>query len=53
MWTTALDPRGPRNLPFGLNDGFWTGLQLDYDAVRVKDELSAELAKITPLELAS
>jgi len=38
---------------FGVNDGFWTGLQLDYDAARVKDELSAELARITPLELAS
>jgi addiction module HigA family antidote len=38
---------------FGVNDGFWTGLQLDHDAARVKDELSAELAKITPLELAS
>ena len=38
---------------FEVNDGFWTGLQLDYDAARVKDELSAELARITPLELAS
>lgn len=38
---------------FGVNDGFWTGLQLDYDAARVKDELSAELARITPLEVAS
>lgn len=37
---------------FGVNDGFWTGLQLDCDAARVKDELSAELARITPLELA-
>ena len=23
---------------FGLNDGFWTGLQLDHDAVVTKDE---------------
>jgi addiction module HigA family antidote len=38
---------------FGVNDGFWTGLQLDCGAARVTDELSAELARITPLELAS
>jgi addiction module HigA family antidote len=38
---------------FGVNDGFRTGLQLDYDAARVKDELSAALARITPLELAA
>lgn len=38
---------------FGVNDGFWTGLRLDYGAARVKDGLRAELARITPLELAS
>ena len=38
---------------FGVNDGFWTGLQLDYHAARVKGELSAGLARTTPLELAS
>lgn len=38
---------------FGVNDGFWTGLQLDYDAARAKDGLIAELARIRPLEPAS
>lgn len=38
---------------FGLNDAFWTGLQLDYDAARAKDELVEELAKIKPLALAA
>ena len=34
---------------FCLNDGFWTGLQLDHDAAHAKDKLADELAKITPL----
>ena len=37
---------------FGLNDGFWTGLQLDYDAARAKDELAEVLANIKPMEVA-
>ena len=37
---------------FGLNDGFWTGLQLDYDTARAKDELRAEIARIEPLRAA-
>jgi len=37
---------------FGLNDGFWTGLQLDYDAARAKDELADVLAGIKPLQAA-
>jgi len=37
---------------FGLNDGFWTGLQLDHDAAVAKDALSEALAKITPLQAA-
>jgi len=37
---------------FGLNDSFWTGLQLDYEAAHAKDALAAELAKIKPLALA-
>ena len=40
---------------FGLNDSFWTGLQLDYDAydaARVKDELADVLANIKPMEVA-
>ena len=35
---------------FGLNDAFWTGLQLDHDAAVAKDALAAELANITPLQ---
>lgn len=37
---------------FGLNDGFWTGLQLDYDAALAKDEMADQLAKIKPLQAA-
>jgi len=33
---------------FGLNDGFWTGLQLDHDAAVAKDALADVLARITP-----
>jgi addiction module HigA family antidote len=35
---------------FGLNDSFWTGLQLDHDAARAKDELAEVLANIKPIE---
>jgi addiction module HigA family antidote len=38
---------------FGLNDGFWTGLQLDYEAALAKDELADVLARIKPLNLAA
>lgn len=37
---------------FGLNDGFWTGLQLDYDSAIVKDELAKTLKQIRPLQAA-
>ena len=37
---------------FGLNDGFWTGLQLDHDAAVAKDALAEALAKIKPLQAA-
>ena len=37
---------------FGLNDGFWTGLQLDRDAAVAKDALAEALAKIKPLQSA-
>lgn len=33
---------------FGLADGFWTGLQADYDAAVARDALGDELAAITP-----
>ncbi|MGI9211539.1 MAG: HigA family addiction module antitoxin [Methylococcaceae bacterium] len=33
---------------FGMSEGFWTGLQMDYDAALAKDALSEALAKIKP-----
>ena len=33
---------------FGTSDGFWIGLQLDYEAVVAKDALADVLAKIHP-----
>jgi addiction module HigA family antidote len=33
---------------FGMSEGFWIGLQMDYDAARVKDILGKSLAKIKP-----
>ena len=33
---------------FGLSDGFWTGLQLDYDAAMTKAAMVKTLAKIKP-----
>jgi addiction module HigA family antidote len=33
---------------FGTSEGFWIGLQLDYDAVKAKDSLAKTLAKIKP-----
>lgn len=38
---------------FGMNDGFWTGLQLDYEVAAAKDTLAPDLAKIKPLALAA
>lgn len=38
---------------FGMNDGFWTGLQLDYDAARAKDDMAGELARIRPARAVS
>jgi addiction module HigA family antidote len=37
---------------FGLNDAFWTGLQLDHDSAVAKDALAGALAKIKPLKAA-
>jgi addiction module HigA family antidote len=37
---------------FGMHDGFWTGLQLDYDAAVAKDALADTLSRITPLQAA-
>ena len=33
---------------FGTSEGFWIGLQLDYDAARAKDTLADVLGKIKP-----
>jgi addiction module HigA family antidote len=33
---------------FGVSDGFWIGLQLDYEAAMAKDRLSSILTKIRP-----
>lgn len=33
---------------FGMSDGFWIGLQLDYDAAKTKERLSGTLEKIQP-----
>lgn len=33
---------------FGMSDGFWIGLQMDYDAARVRKTLAGTLATIKP-----
>lgn len=33
---------------FGMSDGFWVGLQLDYDAAQTKDKMESVLSKIKP-----
>ena len=35
---------------FGLNDGFWTGLQRDHDSALARDTLAEALANIKPLQ---
>ncbi len=37
---------------FGVNDGFWTGLQLDYDAARAKDDPAEVLTNSKTMEVA-
>lgn len=37
---------------FGVNDAFWTGLQLDHEAAQAKDALADVLAKIEPVQTA-
>lgn len=36
---------------FGMNDAFWTGLQMDYDTAMQRELLSETLTNIKPLEL--
>ena len=33
---------------FGMSDGFWVGLQIDYDATQTKDKMEPVLSKIKP-----
>ena len=33
---------------FGMSEGFWIGLQMDYEAAKTKDALAGTLAKIKP-----
>ena len=33
---------------FQMSDGFWVGLQIDYDTAKAKDSLTGALAKIKP-----
>jgi addiction module HigA family antidote len=33
---------------FGMSDGFWIGLQTDYDTARARDALAEVLARIQP-----
>lgn len=35
---------------FGLNDAFWTGLQMDYETATQKEQMAETLTKIKPLE---
>jgi len=37
---------------FGMSDGFWTGLQLDYDMAVARERLADTLAQIKPLAAA-
>lgn len=34
---------------FGMSEGFWTGLQDDYNRAIAKDQIGESLKKITPL----
>src|SRR6266513_693596 len=33
---------------FGMSEGFWVGLQMDYDTAKAKDSMNKTLAKIKP-----
>ena len=38
---------------FDMSDGFWIGLQADYDAATMKDTLATTLRKIKPWRVAA
>jgi addiction module HigA family antidote len=48
----TVDTRLRLSRYFSLNDGFWTGLQLDHDAAQAKKSLAKVLLNIKPLEIA-
>jgi len=35
---------------FGMSDGFWTGLQTDYDTAMTRDAMAETLASIKPYD---
>ena len=37
---------------FGLTDGYFTGMQLDFERIEAKQKLQKELKKIKPLKVA-
>jgi addiction module HigA family antidote len=38
---------------FGMSEGFWIGLQADYDAARAKDLIAKTLSRIKPWKAAA
>jgi addiction module HigA family antidote len=38
---------------FGLSEGYFTGMQMDFDRIKTKQKIHTELERITPLEKAS
>ena len=38
---------------FGLTDGYFTGMQMDFERIAAKHKIQNELEKITPLKAAS
>ena len=46
--SVTADAGLPLSRFFGMSDGFWIGLQMDFDAARAKDSLGKTLAKIRP-----
>lgn len=46
--TITADTGLRRSKCFGTSEGFWTGLQLDFDAAKAKDEMAETLASIHP-----
>ena len=47
----TADTRLRRTRFFGMSENFWIGLQMDYEAAKVKDSIAPTLAKIKPWTL--